>query len=231
MDFQKNIAYQFQEGDYLEKALTHSSFVKEKEQRCGKDNERLEFLGDAVFDVIISEALYKLLTSDSEGRLTKLRASVVCEKSLAKQARRLELGKFLRMGRGEENMGGRERDSILADAMEAVIAAIFLDGGFEAAKAFVLQTFQETIENAVSGKLSRDYKTELQELLQTNGDIRIHYRVDKQEGPDHDKTFYVSLFVEGKTLGNGVGKSKKEAEQNAARYALESRGDKCILKG
>ncbi|QAT42418.1 ribonuclease III [Aminipila luticellarii] len=230
VEFQKNISYEFQNPDYLEKALTHSSFVKEKDERCGKDNERLEFLGDAFFDAVISEDLYRKLAHVSEGRLTKLRASIVCEKSLAQKAKELNLGKFLKMGKGEENTGGRERDSILADAMEAVMAAIFLDGGFEEAKKFILRTFGETIENAVSGKLSRDYKTELQESLQTNGDVKIQYQVDRQEGPDHDKTFFVSLLVEEKLLGKGVGKSKKEAEQNAARYALESGGDKCILK-
>lgn len=230
VEFQRNINYEFKDPDYLEKALTHSSFVQEKNGRCGKDNERLEFLGDAFFDAIISEALYKKLTHVSEGKLTKIRASIVCEKSLAEQGRKLCIGKFLRMGKGEENMGGRERESILADAMEAVMAAIFLDGGFDEAKSFILRTFADTIENAISGKLIKDYKTELQENLQANGDIKIHYHVDKEDGPDHDKTFYVSLFAEGKQLGEGVGKSKKEAEQNAARYALESGGDKCILK-
>ncbi|MBE6033655.1 ribonuclease III [Aminipila sp.] len=230
LEFQKNIKYEFKNTEYLEKALTHSSFVQEKNERCGKDNERLEFLGDAFFDAIISEELFKNLSNVTEGKLTKLRASIVCEKSLADQGRKLDIGKFLKMGKGEEHMGGRDRESILADAMEAVMAAIFLDGGFEEAKKFVLRTFKETIDAAVSGKLTKDYKTELQESLQTKGDVKILYRVDKEAGPDHNKTFYVSLFVEGKQLGEGVGKSKKEAEQNAARYALESGGDKCILK-
>lgn len=230
LEFQKNIKYEFKNPDYLEKALTHSSFVQEKNQRCGKDNERLEFLGDAFFDAVISEELFRKLTKIPEGKLTKLRASIVCEKSLAEQGKKLELGKFLKMGKGEEHMGGRERDSIVADAMEAVMAAIFLDGGFEEAKNFILRTFRDTIEDAVSGKLTKDYKTELQESLQTNGDVKIYYQTDKEEGPDHNKTFYVSLFVDGRQIGKGVGKSKKEAEQNAARYALESGGDKCILK-
>ncbi len=230
IEFQENIKYKFKELNYLDKALTHSSFVQEKKQRCGKDNERLEFLGDAFFDAIISEELFKKLTNVSEGKLTKLRASIVCEKSLAEQGKKLEVGKYLKMGKGEEHMGGRERESIIADAMEAIIAAIFLDGGFEEAKTFVLRTFKETIEDALSGKLTKDYKTELQESLQINGDVKIIYHIDKEEGPDHDKTFYVSLLVEGKHIGSGIGKSKKEAEQNAAKYALESGGDKCILK-
>lgn len=230
LEFQNNIKYGFKNLNYLDKALTHSSFVQEKNERCGKDNERLEFLGDAFFDAIISEELFKELPNVSEGKLTKLRASIVCEKSLAEQGKKLNIGKFLKMGKGEEHMGGRERESIIADAMEAVIAAIFLDGGFEEAKKFVLTTFAQTIKAAVSGKLTKDYKTELQEKVQVNGDIRIFYRVDKEEGPDHDKTFYVSLLVEGKLIGKGVGKSKKEAEQNAAKYALESGGNECILK-
>ncbi|MFV0517988.1 MAG: ribonuclease III [Aminipila sp.] len=230
IDFQKNINYKFKNAEYLDKALTHSSFVQEKNDRCGKDNERLEFLGDAFFDAIISEELFKKLTNVTEGRLTKLRASIVCEKSLAEQGRNLKIGEVLKMGKGEERMGGRNRESIIADAMEAVIAAIFLDGGFEEARKFVLRTFEGTIQNAVSGKLIKDYKTELQEHLQTNGDVKISYHIDREEGPDHDKTFYVSLYTEGRLIGEGVGKSKKEAEQNAAKYALESGGDKCISK-
>lgn len=230
LEFQKNIKYEFKNTEYLEKALTHSSFVQEKSNRCGKDNERLEFLGDAFFDAIISEELFKRLQSVSEGGLTKLRASIVCEKSLAEQGFKLKIGESLRLGKGEERMGGRTRESIIADAMEAVIAAVFLDGGFEEAKNFVLRTFDETIKKAVSGELVGDYKTELQEKLQINGDVKINYQVDKEEGPDHDKTFFVSLFAEEKQIGEGVGKSKKEAEQNAAKYALESGGDKCISR-
>lgn len=234
LEFQNKIKYTFKNPEYLDKALTHSSFLQEKDERCGKDNERLEFLGDAFFDAIISEALFNMLPNVSEGKLTKFRASIVCEKSLAEQGRRLNIGEFLRMGKGEERMGGRDRESIIADAMEAVIAAIFMDGGFEEAKLFVLRNFDKTIEAAISGKLSKDYKTELQEVLQTGGEVNISYRIDKEEGPDHNKTFYVSLFVNDKKIGNGSGKSKKEAEQNAAKYALEtvleSGGDKCISK-
>ncbi|MGN0712048.1 MAG: ribonuclease III [Anaerovoracaceae bacterium] len=223
--FEKNINYKFKNPEYLNKALTHSSFMQEKNDRCGRDNERLEFLGDAFFDAIISECLFLRLPNVPEGKLTKLRASIVCEKSLAEQGRKLEIGRFMNMGRGEERMGGRERESIIADAMEAVIAAIFLDGGFEEAKKFVLGTFGETVEAALSGKLIKDYKTELQERLQVNGDIKIVYQTDREEGPDHNKTFYVSLYAGGEKIGMGKGKSKKEAEQQAARYALESDGE------
>jgi ribonuclease-3 len=230
LEFQENIKYEFKNPAYLEKALTHSSFIKEKSERCGKNNERLEFLGDAFFDAIISEELYNRLEDVGEGKLTKLRASIVCEKSLAEQARTLNLGEFLSMGKGEERMGGRDRDSILADAMEAVIAAIFLDGGYDKTKKFVLKIFAGTIENALCGKVKKDYKTELQELLQVNGDVKILYQIDKAEGPDHDKTFYISLFCNDKIIGKGLGKSKKEAEQDAAKAALESGEEKCILK-
>ncbi|MBN7771922.1 ribonuclease III [Clostridium aminobutyricum] len=222
LEFQKNLNYEFKNTKYLEKALTHSSFVKEKSERCSKNNERLEFLGDAFFDAIISEELYNRLEDVSEGKLTKLRAFIVCEKSLAEQARNLQLGQYLFMGKGEERMGGRNRESILADALEAVVAAIFLDGGYEATKKFVLETFEKTIENALCGKMKKDYKTELQETLQANGDVKIEYQIDKEEGPDHDKTFYMLLFCNGSIIGKGVGKSKKAAEQNAAKDALES---------
>lgn len=221
LDFQKNLNYTFNNPMVLEKALTHSSFVKEKSERCSKNNERLEFLGDAFFDAIISEELYNRLDDVGEGRLTKLRASIVCEKSLAEQARNLQLGQYLFMGKGEERMGGRNRDSILADALEAVVAAIFLDGGYEKTKKFVLDTFAKTIDNAINGKMKKDYKTELQETLQANGDVKIEYQIDKEEGPDHDKTFYISLFCNRNIIGKGVGKSKKAAEQNAAKDALE----------
>ena len=224
-EFEKCINYIFKEHSYIDKALTHSSFIQDKSERCEKDNERLEFLGEAVFDAIISEKLFIQLPHVPEGKLTKLRASVVCEKSLAEQARRLGIGRFLKLGKGEERMGGRDRDSILADAMEAIIGAIFLDSGFDAARDFVLEVFQGTIEDALSGKLTKDYKTELQEKLQVNGDVKIIYNTDREEGPDHDKTFYVSLFADGKKIGNGMGKSKKEAEQNAAKYALENDGE------
>lgn len=221
LDFQKNLNYTFNNPMVLEKALTHSSFVKEKSERCSKNNERLEFLGDAFFDAIISEELYNRLDDVGEGRLTKLRASIVCEKSLAEQARNLQLGQYLFMGKGEERMGGRNRDSILADALEAVVAAIFLDGGYEKTKKFVLDTFAKTIDNSINGKMKKDYKTELQETLQANGDVKIEYQIDKEEGPDHDKTFYISLFCNRNIIGKGIGKSKKAAEQNAAKDALE----------
>lgn len=215
------IDYEFKDKYLLENALTHSSYINEEIDKKLKNNERLEFLGDAIFDAIISEYLYKRMIDVEEGRLTKLRALVVCERSLAACGNRLGISRFIRLGRGEKNNGGRKRDSIIADAMEALIAAIYLDGGMEATREFVLTSFKATIESALSGKLHTDFKTELQECLQAKGNSDIMYKLDKQEGPDHNKTFYVSFWSNGNKLGQGRGRTKKEAEQNAAKAALE----------
>ena len=220
-EFEKKIGYTFQDINFLERALTHSSYNKEKNTKH-KDNERLEFLGDAFFDAIISVELFNRMGQVTEGKLTKTRALIVCEQSLAQVWRDLQIGKHINMGHGEESAGGRKKDSILADAMEAIIGALYLDGGYEAARDFVVKAFEETIEKAVAGKLFSDYKSEVQELLQKKGHtVNITYEIDKEEGPAHDKTFYVHLECNGKTLGTGVGKSKKEAEQNAAKATLE----------
>ncbi len=217
-DFEKKIQYIFKDKELLNKALTHSSFCREHGTEVINNNERLEFLGDAFFDAIISVELYKLLEKVDEGKLTKTRALIVCEKSLAQVARRLDIGAYLNMGKGEEHSGGRHRESILADAVEAVVGAIYLDGGFEEAFRFVSREFAKTIEDALAGRIFTDYKTQVQEVLQKRGKkIIISYHLDREEGPDHDKTFYVHLSCNGKVLGRGSGKSKKEAEQNAAR--------------
>jgi ribonuclease-3 len=214
------IGYEFKNKIYLETALTHSSYNREKNTK-NQDNERLEFLGDAYFDAIISAELYGKMKDVSEGRLTKTRAMIVCEVSLAKAARGINLGEYIYIGNGEEVTGGRDKDSILADAMEAIIGALFLDGGYEVVKSFVLKTFEETINEAVAGRLFSDYKSEVQELLQKKcTTCAISYVTDKEEGPAHDKTFFVSLSWNNKILGKGKGKSKKEAEQNAAKVAL-----------
>lgn len=217
-DFEKKIQYTFKNKELLNKALTHSSFCREHGTEGKNNNERLEFLGDAFFDAIISVELYKLLEKVDEGKLTKTRALIVCEKSLAQVARRLDIGPYLNMGKGEEHSGGRQRESILADAVEAVVGAIYLDGGFEEVFRFVSREFAQTIEDALAGRLFTDYKTQVQEVLQKRGKkVIISYHLDKEEGPDHDKTFYVHLTCNGRVLGRGSGKSKKEAEQNAAR--------------
>jgi ribonuclease-3 len=218
--FEQLIGYKFNNEIYLERALTHSSYNKEKNTKH-QDNERLEFLGDAYFDAIVSAELFKMMKGVTEGKLTKTRALVVCESSLAKAARKLGLGKYIYIGHGEKVAGGRDKDSILADAMEAVIGAIFIDGGYEPTEKFVLKSFAETIKDAAEGKLFSDYKSEVQEFIQKNGrNLAITYNTVKEEGPAHDKTFFVNLTYDGKILGEGSGKSKKEAEQQAAKTAL-----------
>lgn len=219
-DFEKEIQYQFKDKRLLDQALTHSSFSRE--HGVGKkNNERLEFLGDAFLDAIISDCLYKRLYKVDEGKLTKTRALIVCEKSLAAVGMQLHIGSYLNMGRGEELSGGRHRESIMADAMEAVIGAIYLDGGYEEAVRFVCREFDGIVEDALAGRLFTDYKTQVQEVLQKGGNrVSITYPLDKEEGPDHNKTFYVYLLCNGEKLGSGWGKSKKEAEQLAAKETL-----------
>lgn len=227
--FQTKIGYQFRDITLLEKALTHSSYYRGKGQGVGKDNERLEFLGDAFLDAVIGESLYHRLPEGEEGRLSKLRALVVCEVALSRVAREVGIGEELFLGYGEEQSGGRKRDSILADATEALIGAVYLDGGFAQAKDLSLRIFENTMLAAIEGRLFSDYKSEFQELIQLRraGD-NIEYVSAGSEGPDHDKTFHVELRVNGAVLGTGTGKSKKEAEQNAARQAIEKRGDRRI---
>lgn len=219
-NFEQLIGYKFNNPNLLERALTHSSYNKEKNTKH-QDNERLEFLGDTFFDAIVSAELFKMMKGVTEGKLTKTRALVVCENSLAKSARKLGLGQYIYIGHGEEVGGGRDKDSILADAMEAVIGAIYLDGGFEPTEKFVLRYFSETIKDAAEGKLFSDYKSEVQEFIQKNGrNLAITYSTVREEGPAHSKTFFVNLSYDGNVLGEGSGKSKKEAEQQAAKTAL-----------
>ncbi|MFR5859242.1 MAG: ribonuclease III [Clostridia bacterium] len=220
-EFEQKIGYQFQNRNYLETALTHSSFNREKNTKH-QDNERLEFLGDAFFDAVISVELYERLKHVTEGKLTKTRALIVCESALAQVARGYELGSYLNLGHGEDTGGGRHKDSILADSMEAVIGAIYLDGGYQAMQNFVKKSFSRMIDQAIDGKLFSDYKSEVQEILQGKGKpVTIAYETDREEGPAHDKTFFVHLSCNGEIMGKGIGKSKKEAEQNAAKQTLE----------
>jgi len=215
------IGYHFVDNSLIINALTHSSYIKENGNGT-KSNERLEFLGDAFFDAIIGEELYKIFPQNEEGFLSRIRATLVCEKSLAKEARKLSLGEYLILGNGEEKSGGRQRESILADAMEAVMGAIYLDGGFESLKKVVLQIFSVAIEDAKHGKyVITDYKTALQEKLQGRGITDISYELINETGPDHNKTFYVQLRVNGNPETQGKGKSKKQAEQQAAEAMLE----------
>jgi ribonuclease-3 len=219
----ERIKYRFHDEALLKMALNHSSYVNERGMPKLDSNERLEFLGDAVLESFISDELYRRLPGMEEGVLTKLRAYIVCEKSLFLRAASFSLGEFLNLGRGEEGSGGRERPSVVADALEALIGAIYLDGGREAAGAFIRERFAPAVEEAVSGAAGTDYKSKLQESLQTKGQVNIRYRVDREEGPDHARMFYISVLKEGEVIGSGAGKSKKRAEQNAARDALERR--------
>ena len=221
-DFEKSIQYEFKNKALLEKALTHSSYCRENGLSSRDSNERLEFLGDAYLDAITATELYQRQQRVGEGKLTRIRAMIVCEQSLARIGTRLSIGNYLNMGRGEEHCGGRERESIIADAVEAVIGAFFLDGGYAEAERFILREFEKTIQAALEGKLFSDYKTQIQELLQQKGAMPdIQYILDGEEGPDHDKTFFIHLEWNGKALGSGKGKSKKEAEQNAAKASLD----------
>lgn len=221
-EFEQIIGYEFKDRTLLEKALTHDSFIKENEQSRLNGNERLEFLGDAFLDAAISEELYQQFPNVEEGFLTKVRATLVCEKTLAYEGRKLRIGEFLKISRGEEKSGGRDRDSIIADAMEAVIGAMYLDGGYDQVRDYVLLTFGDVIHDAKDGKFSNvDYKSNIQETLQGKGVLDIHYILEKEEGPDHKKIFFVKLEAGGQTLGRGRGRSKKEAEQNAARDGLD----------
>ncbi len=221
-NFEKIIDYTFKNKKLLTQALSHSSYANEKKHPDGS-NERLEFLGDSVLSIVVSEYLYKNLTDIAEGELTKLRASLVCEKSLHLFAQQINLGEYLLLGKGEENTGGRERPSILADAFEAVIAAIYLDGGFEPAKRHILRFIPKDLQNRKRVVFS-DFKTILQEIVQKNPEEKVEYSLVGEEGPDHNKRFVVEVCLNSNVIGRGKGKSKKEAEQMAAKEALELMG-------
>lgn len=221
---QQKLGYKFNNIKLLENALTHSSYANEV--RNGQtSNERLEFLGDSVLSIIVAEYLFTNFKNIPEGELTKLRAALVCEKSLCAFSRELELGKFLRLGRGEEKGGGRERDSILADAFEAVLAAMYLDGGMEVAKNHVLRFVKEELNNKDDYSF-KDYKTALQEIIQRNPEESVTYILKSESGPDHNKVFEVEVHLNSNVISVGKGKNKKQAEQMAAKQALELMGAK-----
>ncbi|HEY8448847.1 MAG TPA: ribonuclease III [Bacillota bacterium] len=206
----------------FELALTHPSFAHEARDD-GAHNERLEFLGDAVLDLIVAEVLYRRHPDLPEGDLSRLRAAVVCAPTLARIARRLGLGEHLRLGQGEEASGGRNRTSVLANALEAFLGALYLSEGLEAARAFVDRHFAGELEDAAAGRLVEDFKTRLQEITQERFGTEPEYRVVREEGPDHAKTFHVQVRLRDEVLGAGSGRNKKEAEQEAARDALRRR--------
>ena len=219
-DLETAIGYHFGNITLLQNALAHSSYANERWHDSLKSNERLEFLGDSILGMIVAEYLYEKYPNRPEGELSRMRADMVCETSLAKIAEKIGLGKHLLLGNGEEQGGGRNRPSILADAVESVIAASFLDGGMEAAKAFV---YKFVLCNVPETKLKNtDYKTMLQERVQKKKNQVLAYEMVDQSGPDHDKQFVVAVSLNGQIVGKGIGSSKKRAEQDAARVAMET---------
>ena len=217
---EQGLGYTFRNKTLLENALTHSSYSNENRERHLPDNERLEFLGDSILGFVVAEYLYRNFPDKPEGELTRIRADLVCERNLAEAAATIELGSYLLLGHGEEQGGGRKRDSIVSDAMESVIAASFMDGGFAAAKEIIDRLI---LSNIPKGRPRNfDYKTAFQELVQRKKDQQIHYELTGESGPDHDKHFEVEVLLNGKAVGHGVGSSKKRAEQAAAEAAIEA---------
>jgi ribonuclease-3 len=217
MSLENKIGYTFKDKKLLKTALSHSSYAHETKGQ--ESNERIEYLGDAVLELVISEYLYSNYQKLTEGEMTKTRAYTVCEESLSKVANNYGFSDFLLVGGSEEAMGGRFRQSLLADAVEALIGAIYLDGGIEEVKNFIIPNLKNTIEEYIK-EGNRDYKTQLQEKLQKNGDVKIEYNIIEENGPAHEKYFKVSVSCNGKVIGTGEGKSKKEAEMEAARIGL-----------
>ena len=216
---QENIGYKFKDQELLKKALTHTSYAYEHNV---ESNEKLEFLGDSILEFISSIYLYKNYPKLKEGEMTKVRATVVCEKSLYKVAKKHNFSDFLYLGKSERLSGGENRPAILADSVEAIIAAIYLDGGLEEARRFIEENLKYEIEIASKHVGQKDYKTVLQEKLQEHGEVKIVYTIINEKGPDHDKIFEAKVECNGKQLAVGTGKSKKQAEMQAAKKALES---------
>ena len=219
-ELEKKLNYTFRDPNLLSEALSHSSYANEHRSAGLRSNERLEFLGDSVLGFVTAEFLFLQHPDLPEGDLTRIRAALVCEQSLYEVARKLDLGRYLKLGRGEEAGGGRERTSILADATEAVFAAVYLDGGIGAASTLIHRVLLDAEKEEVVEERRRDYKTALQELVQRQADQVLTYRMIGEEGPDHDKTFLAEVLLNGTQVGTGSGHSKKEAEQSAAKAAL-----------
>ena len=215
---EERIQYGFNNKSLLLNALTHSSYANENRGRSCESNERLEFLGDSVLGLVVADALYGRFPDMPEGRMTRLRAQLVCEESLHHVATQIGLGEYIRLGKGEEHTGGRTRTSILADAVEALIAAMYLDGGMEVSRAFITRYILTALDGQMPG--FGDSKTELQELVQRKSGSVLAYELLSESGPDHDKTFTSQVSLNGKPIGSGSGRTKKEAEQAAARAAL-----------
>lgn len=221
MDFtklEKSIGYTFKNKQLLKKALMHTSYAYEKQL---ESNEKLEFLGDSILEYISSKYIYNNYSNLKEGEMTKVRAEVVCENSLYNVAKSHNFSDFILIGKSEANTGGNQKPAILADSIEATIAAIYFDGGLEEAEKFIINNLKNAIEKSTKNVGMKDFKTVLQEKLQENGDVKIKYTVIKETGPDHNKTFTVKVEVNGKELAIGEGKTKKHAEMSAAKKALE----------
>ena len=216
---EKSLGYTFSNKELLKKALTHTSYAYE---HSVESNEKLEFLGDSILEFISSTYLFEKYSHLKEGEMTKVRATVVCEKSLYKVAKMHNFSDFLYLGKSERQSGGEDRPAILADSVEAVIAAMFLDGGIQVAEKFIIENLKDEIEIASKNVGQKDYKTVLQEKLQENGEVEIKYTILREYGPDHDKTFEAQVECDHKKLAVGTGKSKKQAEMEAARKALEN---------
>lgn len=216
-ELERKIGYTFRNPQLLETALTHTSFANESKTPI-RHNERLEFLGDSVLGIVVADYLFHQWKDRPEGELTRTRASLVCESALYEFAKEIHLGSFLRLGKGEERGGGRNRPSVVSDAFEALIAALYLDGGLEVARNFILPFLSE-------GKAAdADYKTQLQEVVQQNPEERLHYELKEEQGPDHDKRFVMAVYLNSNQIGEGTGHSKKAAEQAAAKEALRLMG-------
>lgn len=220
-EFEEKIGYSFKDKKLLRHALSHTSYINEHKMEKYESNERLEFLGDAIVDMVVSDYLYRSSRTQPEGVLTKWRACVVCEGSFARTASKLDYGKYLFLGKGEDATGGRKRASVLADAFEAVIAAIYLDSDITTVSEWIISKLKDEIELAMQGKSGKDYKTLLQEAVQKGEHGKVSYEITSEKGPDHAKTFCSDVFIDGKRMAGGSGTSKKDAEQAAASAALK----------
>lgn len=221
-DLEKRIGYVFKNKILLKTALTHKSYAHErKEMSILSNNERLEFLGDAILEHVISIYLYNISPEMKEGVMTKKRAELVCEKSLSSAAKQHKIDKYIKLGKCEINTGGNKKDALIADMLEAILGAIYIDGGYDEASKVCLMLLKENIEKVLNEESSQDYKTTLQEILQKNGNVKITYVLDNEEGKEHSKTFYSSVYYENEKLGEGCGKTKKESEQMAAKKAIK----------
>ena len=223
---EEKIGYAFRDRTLLENALTHSSYANEHRDKGMPSNERLEFLGDSILGLVVADHLYRNRPDLPEGDLTRIRAALVCEGSLVEVAKALDLGSYLKLGRGEESGGGRKRPSIQADAVEAMLAAVYLDGGIGEASALIHRLLLDAEKEEAVEERRRDYKTALQELVQRQAGQELSYRMAGEQGPDHAKTFAAEVLLNGTVVGTGSGHSKKEAEQSAAKAALAALGEK-----